>query len=150
MFKDGGGPILGVGSRCQNMSNKPVRHYELGVFSSTLKTLNLAFSQKIPVALNKSFLLIFESPKSDGKCDMKMKFLGEIDVLAGKWRVWRENGGLGAFPLIRVFFGSLNHPNRLINDETMTNFIYLTLRCLVAMVKKRTDRQTDTHTHACT
>ena len=40
------------------------------------------------VALNKSFLLIFESPNSVGKwrCGMKMKFWRENGVLAGKWR----------------------------------------------------------------
>ena len=75
---------------------------------------------------NKSFLFIFESLKSVGKWsfDGKMKYWQENGVLAGKWRIWREIGGLGGLPLMRQFFWSLNHPNRITNDETMTNFIF--------------------------
>ena len=43
--------------------------------------------------------------------------------LAAKWRIRRENGGLGVLPLMREFFCSLNHSNRPENGDLAGCFV---------------------------
>ena len=51
----------------------------------------------------------------------KWCFGRKIAYLAGKWRVWRESGGLGGWPRMRAFFWSLNHSNRPENGDLVRN-----------------------------